>query len=219
MQKLEHSQLDSRIHYKETGAVWKLSTWFMETIPFASREVLFLCIGTDRSTGDALGPLTGSLLTENRSFPYRVIGSLEEPLHALNLEDALHLIGKHHPDAFIVAIDACLGKSDSIGQVLVQNGPLHPGKAVGKKLPPVGNLAVKGVVNVGGFMEHSVLQSTRLHLSYEMGRSISRALQLAHGRLQSKHVNNRYHNSHYANSRNEVRYPRLRQSDQIQANS
>ncbi|WOV84349.1 spore protease YyaC [Sporosarcina jeotgali] len=213
MQKLEQAELNSRIHYKETGAVWKLSTLFLENIPFTTREILFLCIGTDRSTGDALGPLVGSLLTETRSFPYRVIGTLEDPLHALNIEERVTELAVTHPDAYFVAVDACLGKSDSVGHLLVQDGPLQPGKAVGKELPSVGDIAIKGVVNIGGFMEHSVLQSTRLHLSYEMGRTISRALQLAHGRLKSKRVYDTYNQSHYRNSGNEVRYSDLSQAD------
>lgn len=213
MQKLELADLNSRIHYKETGAVWKLSTLFLENIPFTSKEIVFLCIGTDRSTGDALGPLVGSMLIENKLFPYRVIGTLEVPLHALNLEETIHDLTENHPDAFIVAIDACLGKSDSVGQLLVQHGPLQPGKAVGKDLPSVGDIAVKGVVNIGGFMEHSVLQSTRLHLTYEMGRAISRALQLAHGRLQSKRVYDTYNDSYHRNRWNEIRYPDFRQAD------
>ncbi|WP_432353686.1 spore protease YyaC [Sporosarcina sp. A2] len=213
MQKLEQAELNSRIHYNETGAIWKLSTLFLENIPFTSREVLFLCIGTDRSTGDALGPLIGSMLSENSTFPYRVIGTLEDPLHALNLDETLTRVTKEHPDAFIVAIDACLGKSDSVGHLLIQDGPLQPGKAVGKDLPSVGDIAVKGVVNIGGFMEHSVLQSTRLHLSYEMGRTISRALQLAHGRLKSKRVYDTYNHSNYRDRWNEVSYTDLSQTD------
>ena len=218
MKNLENIAVDTRIHYKDIGAIWKLSSLFMEHIPFTSRQVLFLCIGTDRSTGDALGPLIGSLLVENKSFPYEVIGTLESPLHALNLEETIETITYLHPHAFIVAVDACLGKSNSIGQLLVQTGPLKPGKAVGKELPSVGNLAIKGVVNVGGFMEHSVLQSTRLHLSYEMGRTISRALHLAHGRLQSKHIDDCNDHSNDSNRGYEVRYPDFSQSDQVQAN-
>ncbi len=213
MQKLDAVELNTRIHYKETGAVWKLSTLFLEHIPLATKKVLFLCIGTDRSTGDALGPLIGSQLSESRLFPFQVVGTLEDPLHALNLEQTVEIISSRYPEAFVVAIDACLGKSDSVGHFLIQNGPLHPGKAVGKDLPSVGDLSIKGVVNIGGFMEHSVLQSTRLHLSYEMGRTVSRALQLAYGRSKSKHVYNRDNNPYNANRRDEVRYTDLRQAD------
>lgn len=173
---------DYRIHYKDSGAIWKLSTLFLQHIPFKSPDLIFFCIGTDRSTGDALGPLTGSRLTEFQTFPFPVVGTLENPLHALNLEQQTDEIMSNAPSSFIVAIDACLGKGGSIGQLLFQNGPMQPGQAVGKKLPPVGNTSIKGIVNIAGFMEHAVLQSTRLHLPFEMSRTIARALQLAYNR-------------------------------------
>ncbi|CAM3197879.1 spore protease YyaC [Filibacter tadaridae] len=176
---------DFRIHYKEVGAVWKLSSLFLEHIPFHEENIVFFCIGTDRSTGDALGPLTGSFLTESPLFPFPVVGTLEDPLHALNLQQRLDETIQSYPSAFIVAIDACLGKGGSIGQLLIQSGPLHPGKAVGKELPSVGDVAIKGIVNIAGFMEHAVLQSTRLLLPYEMSRILGRSMQLAYGRSKS----------------------------------
>lgn len=192
---------DFRIHYKETGAVWKLSNIFLQCIPFHLENIIFFCIGTDRSTGDALGPLTGSHLSELQTFPFTVIGTLENPLHALNLEQHLKDIQLTNPDAFIVAIDACLGKGTSIGQLHFQHEPIKPGQAVGKDLPPVGNVSIKGIVNIAGFMEHAVLQSTRLHLPFEMSRILARALQLAYSRYQSKIVNDGNNNSYYKNAR------------------
>lgn len=173
---------DYRIHYKETAAIWKLSTLFLQHIPFNYPNLVFCCIGTDRSTGDSLGPLTGSRLSESSTFPYSIIGTLENPLHALNLVQRLEDINTSHPESYIVAIDACLGKGSSIGQLLFQEGSMQPGQAVGKNLPAVGNVSIKGIVNVAGFMEHAVLQSTRLHLPFEMSKTLARALQLAHSR-------------------------------------
>lgn len=180
------SPYDYRIHYNDTGAIWKLSTLFLQHIPFDQPNLVFFCIGTDRSTGDTLGPLTGYELTNSKLFPYTVIGTLEKPLHALNLEQTIEETRVTHPNAYIIAIDACLGRMNSVGQLLFQEGPLEPGKAVGKSLPSVGDACIKGVVNIAGFMEHAVLQSTRLHLPFEMSRTLSRALKLAHSRFTSK---------------------------------
>jgi putative sporulation protein YyaC len=198
------STYDYRIHYKETGAVWKLSSLFLQRIPFDTHELIFFCIGTDRSTGDSLGPLTGSFLTESPLFPFTVIGTLENPLHALNLQHHIVETRLSNPSAFIVAIDACLGQVSSIGQLLFNSGPIQPGKAVGKDLPPVGDVSIKGIVNIAGFMEHAVLQSTRLYLPYEMSRVIARALQLAHGRQRSKKMNDCDCNTDDKNTRNQI---------------
>lgn len=191
------STFNFRIHYEETGAIWRLSNLFLQQIPFHEENIIFLCIGTDRSTGDSLGPLTGSHLTELKTFPFSVIGTLDNPLHALNLEETLAKIHSQTPEAFVVAIDACLGKGTSVGQLLFQDEPLYPGQAVGKKLPPVGNVSIKGIVNVAGYMEHAVLQSTRLHLPFTMSKTLTRALHLAYSRYRSKQIINNRHNNAY----------------------
>ena len=54
-----------------------------------NRPIVFVCIGTDRSTGDSLGPLIGTLLVEKNIHPFHIYGSLENPIHALNLADKL----------------------------------------------------------------------------------------------------------------------------------
>lgn len=205
----------AQFHYTDLGAAWRLSTVLMETIPFGDGPLLFCCIGTDRSTGDALGPLTGSLLSAMPMFPFEVIGTLEKPLHALNLKERLDDIYNRHNEPYIVAIDACLGQIDNIGKIIIQDGPLLPGKAVKKELPPVGDLAIKGVVNVSGFMEFSVLQNTRLHLTYEMSRLLVRAISLAWHRYQIKIVDNRHNDRNDDDSGNEICDPDFRKANHI----
>lgn len=135
----------------------------------SDKEVLFACIGTDRSTGDSLGPLVGTGLSESG---YTVIGTLHQPLHALNLEDALENIKQLYPNHFVVAIDACLGSSDHVGKIIVKNEPILPGAAFKKQLPPIGDVAIKGFVNISGYMEYEVLQSTRLSLVWDLAKEI-----------------------------------------------
>ena len=43
--------------------------------------VVFLCIGTDRSTGDSLGPLIGYKLKEQKIRRVEIVGTLERPVH------------------------------------------------------------------------------------------------------------------------------------------
>lgn len=209
----EPSSYHYRLPYNESGTIWQLSTHFLEHIPFKQQPIIFYCIGTDRSTGDSLGPLTGSYLSELSLFPYQVIGTLQNPLHALNLQERIDEATALHPGAFTVAIDACLSKRDAVGDLLFHSGPISPGKAVGKELPPVGDVSIKGIVNIAGFMEQAVLQSTRLQLPFEMSRIIGRALQLAHHRQTSKSIHDRHDDRHDRNAWNEVRHTHLRQAD------
>jgi putative sporulation protein YyaC len=134
------------------------------------QEVIFACVGTDRSTGDCVGPLVGTWLEEKG---YTVVGTLEHTLNAINLTERILAMKEMYPNHFVVAIDACLGKVDRIGHVVIEKGPLFPGKAVRKELPPVGDVSIKAIVNVGGFQEYTVLQNTRFNVSWKLAKEIT----------------------------------------------
>lgn len=138
--------------------------------------VVIVCIGTDRSTGDCLGPLVGSKMVSIKGHRFVVYGTLDEPVHASNLNDKLNQINESHPNAVIVAIDACLGHLENVGCVNLGEGSLQPGAGVHKTLPAVGQLHITGVVNVGGFMEYLVLQNTRLNLVMKLANLITDGL-------------------------------------------
>ncbi|KAA9005140.1 spore protease YyaC [Paenibacillus spiritus] len=138
--------------------------------------IVVICIGTDRSTGDALGPLVGTALARFRSPLFELYGTLENPVHAVNLQDTLNEIQGRFHRPFVIGIDACLGHSASVGCIQVVEGPLRPGAGVNKQLPPVGDIHLTGIVNVGGFMEYFVLQNTRLSLVMRLSEIISSAL-------------------------------------------
>ena len=141
-------------------------------------DLVYLCIGTDRATGDCLGPLVGSRL-KILSPQASVFGTLETPVHATNLHQALEKIFCSYESPFIIAVDACLGSAERIGYINVRKGSLKPGTALNKSLPQVGDFHISGVVNVGGFFEHMVLQNTRLFIVYKMADIIAKSLYLA----------------------------------------
>ncbi|HVJ49120.1 spore protease YyaC [Desulfitobacterium sp.] len=144
------------------------------------RPPIILCIGTDRSTGDSLGPLTGTYLNRLGLPQLTVLGTLEQPVHATNLTENLEYIQHSYHNPYILAIDACLGKMDSVGHITLAKGPLKPGAGVHKDLPSVGEAHLTGIVNVGGFMEYMVLQNTRLHLVWKMAEAMSDLLSKAY---------------------------------------
>ncbi|MEW6697397.1 MAG: spore protease YyaC [Bacillota bacterium] len=139
-------------------------------------DVIIVCIGTDRSTGDCLGPLVGTKLAASAGHRFKVFGTLDEPVHASNMNEKLAVIQAGFPDAVVVAVDACLGHLENVGCVNIGDGPLLPGAGVNKSLPAVGQLHITGVVNVGGFMEFLVLQNTRLNLVMKLANLIAEGL-------------------------------------------
>lgn len=144
-----------------------------------NNRIVVLCIGTDRSTGDSLGPLVGYRLSRYHTLSAKVFGTLDQPVHAANLRETLEKINKEIPNNFIIAVDACLGTHGNIGYITVGNGPLKPGAGLKKELPETGDIHITGIVNYGGFMDFMVLQNTRLSLVMKMSETIADGLQYA----------------------------------------
>ena len=126
-----------------------------------TQPVVILCIGTDRVTGDALGPLVGhQLCTSANNF--NIYGNLEHPVHAINLAETMERIYQKYEDPYVIAIDASLGTKEHIGYVTLRQGPLKPGQGIAKNLPEIGDISITGIVNLSGRPGAFLLQNTRL---------------------------------------------------------
>lgn len=169
--------IETRIHMETPLAELKLKDTILHFLykyqPLITDPTVIICIGTDRSTGDALGPLAGTKLSHYHLPNLHIYGTLDNPVHAINLDETLQEIHQTYRSPFIVAIDAGLGKHSSVGMIDVKDGPLKPGTGVNKELTPVGHMHLTGLVNIGGYMEYFVLQSTRLSLVMKMADIIS----------------------------------------------
>lgn len=180
----EEAPLPSKIkcNYQDPLVVEKLSQTLTEHLlllnPDAKHPIVVVGIGTDRSTGDCLGPLVGTNLLCMPNLSFAVYGTLEDPVHASNLTEKLALIKAHHPDPLIIAVDACLGQAENVGSITLALGSLKPGAGVNKNLPAVGDIHFTGIVNVGGYMEYFVLQNTRLSIVMKMAQQIAKTLYL-----------------------------------------
>lgn len=146
------------------------------------QKIIFLCIGSDRATGDCFGPLVGEALfhakekkTSFLSSP-NVYGTLDRPVHAVNLEKTIQQIYQSCHNPYIFAIDASLGIRSHIGFITLGTGPLYPGIGVKKNLPGIGDTAITGIVNENTAKGQHTLQTTRLSLVYHLSCFTSRAL-------------------------------------------
>jgi len=167
-----------RVHIDDPLAITNLSNILKENLISlynqSQQDLIIVCIGTDRSTGDSLGPLIGSKLANFRlDNKVKILGTLDSPVHATNLKEKINIIQNNYYHPFIIAVDAGLGKNSSVGAISVNDGPLKPGSGVNKKLPEIGDIHITGLVNVSGYMEYFVLQSTRLNLVMKMSKIIS----------------------------------------------
>lgn len=149
------------------------------------RPLVFLCIGSDRATGDSLGPLVGQRLFDalnQTSKKAAVYGTLYQTVHAGNLTDTLTEIKNRFSHPYIIAIDASLGIAEHVGYVTLGNGSLRPGIGVSQSLPSTGDIHITGIVNYASQNNHLTLQTTNLLTVMELSGFI------AEGILRALHV-------------------------------
>jgi putative sporulation protein YyaC len=182
-----------KYHYQDPHIVERLSVVFSQHLknlnPDLSRPLVIVAIGSDRSTGDSLGPLVGTKLTRQNNG-LQVFGTLEAPVHATNLANRLDEIKENYKNPLIIAVDASLGQLESVGTITLATGPLKPGTGVNKNLQEVGELHFTGIVNVGGYMEFLVLQNTRLGLVWKLSNLIAESIKTGYQIAQTKLFSN-----------------------------
>lgn len=153
-------QYEMKNHYTSLDIYNALERLIDKSIPL--KNIIIVCIGTDRATGDSLGPIVGHKLKELFYHGPLVFGTLKSPVHGKNLNSISDHINRLYPNGYIIAIDACLGSVNSIGNIYVERGPLYPGSALNKNLPPIGDISITAVVNSLSSDSFSTLQNTRL---------------------------------------------------------
>lgn len=138
---------------------------------------VILCIGTDKVSGDALGPTVGTLLTECFRVPFFVYGTLDRPVTALNLSLAMQFISSRHAGQPVIAVDCALGSPDEVGSIRVVDGPIRAGAGVGKSLPSVGDISVTAVVAAKSeaHLLSSIPQSKVISLAIKAAALIAKA--------------------------------------------
>lgn len=110
-------------------------------------EITFLCVGTDRITGDCFGPLVGSklieLLKKCNYSNINVYGSLEQNLSYKNINKIIKNINNK---SIIIVIDAALSKKENIGKIFVSNTKTVLGKSLERAQIEIGDISIKSVV-------------------------------------------------------------------------
>lgn len=143
------------------------------------QQLVILCIGSDRSTGDSLGPLIGHKLSRYCLENVYIYGTLNEPVHAINIQHTIDKIYDDFENPFILAIDASLGVRNHVGYYTLGQGPLIPGLGVNRSLPAIGDLHITGIVNYSGLFDEMLLQTTRLSSVFTLAETISSGIVIA----------------------------------------
>src|SRR5690606_32812270 len=153
------------------------------------KKVLFVCIGTDRCTGDSLGPLVGS---ELKKPGYTVLGTLGNNDKAMNIEKKIEDIKEKYYVYYVVASDDCVGRLEIMGKISVLHFHLIGGAGVGKDLPEVRDIHIAGVVNFKptyGNYDFLVLQNTKLSIVMDLKERIVQAIDYVMKKRQERMIN------------------------------
>lgn len=147
------------------------------TIPAAlcADDVLFVCIGTDKVSGDSYGPFVGTYLEE---FGYDVLGTLDSPIHAMNITEKLSNLPS---DKTVICVDASTTDNyDHIGTFTVIKGSIIPGKGMGKDLGKFGDYSIIGPTSIrlknDNGLTFDAMRNVRLSMIVRMAKDTTSAI-------------------------------------------
>lgn len=155
------------VHYTVKGAQDYLASELAQVL---ESDAIFVCIGTDRCTGDALGPWIGTLLSMHDLGDHIVYGTIKKPVHALTIEKTIAEIKEKYNGRQVIAIDAASGVFT--GYMRVKDEPILPGLGVGKTLPPVGDYSIVGTT----CSKNENIMYARLDMIFDMSEVIVGAI-------------------------------------------
>lgn len=135
---------------------------------------VILCIGSDLSVGDSLGPVTGTKLKQQLAgLNCYVYGTLSKPITAHEVKYMNDFLRLTHPASPIIAIDAAVGNAGDIGLIRVAGRGLRPGSGANKRLAKVGDVSVMGIIAEQSVFNYSLFSATRLNVVYKMSEIIA----------------------------------------------
>lgn len=136
-----------------------------------------LCVGSDLSVGDSLGPVTGTKLKEKlKNLNCYVYGTLSKPVTAHEVKYVNSFLRATHPESAVIAVDAAVGTAGDIGLIRICGSGLKPGSGANKKLSKVGDVSIMGIVAEKSAFNYSLFSSTRLNIVYKMSEIISEGI-------------------------------------------
>ena len=146
-------------------------------LPDMSGVPVIVCVGSDLSVGDSLGPVTGTKLKNKlKGLNVYVYGTLEKPITAHEIKYTAEFIKNTHPNSTVIAVDAAVGCAGDIGLIKLANRSLKPGSGANKRLTKIGDVSVLGIVAEKTLFNYSLFSSTRLNIVYKMADIISEGL-------------------------------------------
>ena len=136
---------------------------------------VIICVGTDATIGDALGPMIGTKLKEANIDAY-VYGSLSTPITAKEILSVKDFVKAAHPLSKTLVIDAAVGEDGDVGIVKISGEGIRPGLGADKNLPKMGDGSIIGIVSPRSKGHNYFMNYTRLAPIYKMAEIIAEGI-------------------------------------------
>ena len=157
-------------HYSDNNAVANVTEGLKYFL--GVKKPVIICVGTDITIGDSLGPMIGTMLSEVKLDAF-VYGKLNETVTAKDILNVKNFILKTHPRSEVLVIDAAIGNKSDVGFIKLSSSPIKPGLGVNKNLPELGSINILGIVSERSSANYSFLNLTRLSPVYSMAQTIA----------------------------------------------
>jgi putative sporulation protein YyaC len=110
-----------------------------------NKKIVFLCIGTNKVTGDSFGPLVGTKLQKLLRYNKKIsiLGNIDKPINALNIEDKLLYVNKKYTDKYVIVVDSAVSEIELIGEIFVTKNKMVLGKGINRKISEIGDISIK----------------------------------------------------------------------------
>lgn len=158
-------------------------------IKSGKKEFVIVNIGTDKCIGDSLAPFVGSILKDKYPCAKNVEGTIENPIHALNVVTAIEQVRFKYDRPFVIGIDACLADEADVGEIHLRTGCIRPGRGVGKNLACVGDISIVGMVSDSGNSVPFTQRPIRLSFIIQMASKIATILANAASKIEECEYN------------------------------
>jgi len=146
-------------------------------LPNPACAPVIVCVGSDLSVGDSLGPVTGTKLAARLSGSnVYIYGTLARPITAHEVKYVGEFLKNTHPQSPVIAIDAAVGAAGDVGLIKYSGRALSPGSGANKKLKKIGNVSIMGIVAEKSLFNYSLFSATRLNVVYKMADVIAESV-------------------------------------------
>ena len=141
-------------------------------------EVICLCIGSERATGDSFGPLVGYKLNclFNDSECIKIIGTLNNTVNLNNIKQIINNINNTYENPFIIAIDSAMSNQKRIGEIVVSSDGVKIAAGMRRDMEDIGDMSIKGVVSQktnNPRCNLNLLQNTSLGIVMSMAETVA----------------------------------------------